>query len=68
MGGIGFAPLRPLKLTVDELLQVRFNLDNSRRTEILRRVVVRSQRNGIVGTQFYDVQFYDKDIGFYLMP
>ncbi|MEN8141014.1 MAG: PilZ domain-containing protein [Thermodesulfobacteriota bacterium] len=57
-------------LRVGDDVMVQFNLDDQVKTEIKRRVTVRSIGQGFVGCQFAeaDSPAYDKALGFYLMP
>ena len=64
--GIRFETIRPNKISKDDILDVKFKLDNPLRSEIRRFAKVVWVKNRNVGAQFDDTQFYKKDIGFYM--
>jgi len=64
--GIQFETLRPHKIFIDDILDVKFKLDNQLRSEIRRFAKVIWVKNRNVGAQFAETQFYGKDIGFYM--
>lgn len=67
--GIGFRTLGPHTMQVDDIVEVRFELDDRSRSKIRRQVRVRSVRGRfIVGAMFANLHFRDKALGFYLMP
>ena len=67
LNGLGFTTLLGHRLNRNELLNVTFRLDDSRRSEINRVVRVRYMSDRYVGCQFTDQKSYDTDLGFYLM-
>ncbi|WP_084435375.1 sensor domain-containing diguanylate cyclase [Desulfomicrobium escambiense] len=67
LNGLGFTTLLGHRLNKNELLNVTFRLDDSRRSEINRVVRVRYMNDRYVGCQFTDQRSYDTDLGFYLM-
>ena len=66
--GVGFRTLAPHVIQEDDVLRVDFRLDNATRTHINKWVIVRWVQNQQVGSEFHDVQPYDKDMAIYLMP
>jgi len=55
----GFAP--------GDTMILIFNLDNTPRTRIEKKVRIKSIRGSFIGTQYLDIAHFDKDLGFYLM-
>ena len=67
--GIGFRTMGPHTMELDDVVEVRFELDDRSRSKIRRQVRVRSVRGRfIVGAMFANLHFRDKALGFYLMP
>lgn len=69
--GLGFTALSPHDLTGGCLVRVRFRLDDAKRSEIEKDVVVKEVKQDHVGCKFTaPLQFSqaDKALGFYLMP
>lgn len=67
LNGVGFTTLLGHRLTRGALIKIRFNLDDSRRTEVTRLTRVKYLSDRYVGCQFADQKSYDSDLGFYLM-
>lgn len=67
LNGIGFTTLLDHRLKKNDLLRLRFRLDDSRRSEINRLAKVKYINERYVGIQFADQKSYDSDLGFYLM-
>lgn len=67
LNGVGFTTLLLSPLTKNELIRVRFRLDDTRQTEINRVVRVRYLKDRYIGCQYADQKSYDGDLGFYLM-
>jgi hypothetical protein len=65
--GIRFATLKPHNFSKDDLVELKFNLDNPMRTEVRTRVKIIWINNRIVGTQFNDKDLLEKDLELYLM-
>lgn len=66
LGGIQFTSLRPHEIFTDDMLELRFNLDNPVRTEIRRAVKVMWVRDRDVGVQYFEPKLFEKDLSFYL--
>jgi len=64
--GIQFETLRPHKIFTDDILDVKFKLDNPLRSEIRKSAKVIWTKNRKVGAKFSKSKLYDKDLGFYL--
>ncbi|PNX50573.1 MAG: hypothetical protein BV456_06220 [Thermoplasmata archaeon M8B2D] len=66
LSGIQFETMRPNKISSDDILDVKFKLDNPLKSEIHRFAKVIWTKNRNVGAQFSKSKLYDKDLGFYL--
>jgi hypothetical protein len=66
--GIGFETYNPHDLVKGDAVRVRFALDDAKRSEIEREVIVRVVKDRYIGCEFSDPDLYDKTLGFYLMP
>lgn len=63
-----------MKLTIDssssmsagDLLKVEFNLDNSARSLVTKKLIIRNINGSEVGTEFAPTESLDKTLGFYL--
>ena len=66
LSGIKFESLRPNQILTDDILEVKFILDNTSKKEIRKEVKVIWVDNRIVGAQFIERKLYQKDLGFYL--
>lgn len=64
--GIRFESLKPHQISSDDTLEVKFKLDNPRRSEIRKLVKVIWIRDRIVGAHYSEIKSYEKDLGFYL--
>ncbi len=64
--GIRFESLKPHQVSKDDILEVKFKLDNPLRSEIRRLSKVIWVKDHIVGAQFNETKIYKKDLGFYL--
>jgi hypothetical protein len=65
--GIRFTTEKEHDIEVDEVLGVRFVLDDNKQTEIRRPVVVRNVHGRVIGAEFCDTNGYDLDLIYYLM-
>jgi hypothetical protein len=65
--GIRFRTEKEHDIEVDEILGVRFVLDDNKQTEIRRAVVVKNVRGRLIGAEFCDTHGYDMDLIYYLM-
>lgn len=66
MTGIRFESLKPHRISKDDILEVRFKLDDPKGSEIRKPVKVIWVKDRIVGGQFKERKLYEKDLGFYL--
>lgn len=66
MGGIQFTSLRPHQIITDDMLELRFNLDNPARTEIRRSAKVMWVKDRDVGAQYIEPKLFERDLSFYL--
>jgi PilZ domain len=64
--GIRFESLKPHQMSPDDILEVKFRLDNPLRKEIRKLVKVIWIKDRFVGANFTETIFYEKDLGFYL--
>jgi hypothetical protein len=65
-GGISFENMSPHTLEKDELLELKFNLDDPLQSKIIHRVKVMTIDRQSVGTEFIDKKNIGSDLGFYL--
>jgi hypothetical protein len=66
MTGIRFECMNPHHISKDEVLRVKFKLDNSMRTEIRKHVKVIWIKDRTIGAHFIETKFHKKDLEFYL--
>ena len=64
--GILFESLGTHPISVDDILEVKFKLDNPMRSEICKRVKVKWIKDRMVGAQSVGKKIYEKALGFYL--
>jgi len=65
--GIRFATLKPHNFSKDDLFELKFNLDNPKRTEVRTRVKILWINDRTVGAQFNDSQLLEKDLVLYMI-
>jgi len=65
--GIRFQTEKEHDLALEEVLGVRFVLDDQKHTEIRRTVVIRHVQGRCIGAEFCDMHGYDMDLIHYLM-
>jgi hypothetical protein len=65
--GIRFHTEKEHDLTVEEVLGVRFVLDDEKHTEMRRTVVIRQVQGRVIGAEFCDTHVYDMDLMHYLL-
>ena len=56
---------------MQDIIQVTFNLDDAKRSEVSKRAVVRRVASSSVGAELLDLDAYsdsNRVLGFYLMP
>ncbi|MGD9246266.1 MAG: PilZ domain-containing protein [Desulfobacterales bacterium] len=66
MGGIRFENLSLHKISKDDTLEVKFQLDTPKRPEIQKSVKVIWVKDRTIGANFTETQSYKADLGFYL--
>lgn len=66
MSGIRFECVNPHHISKDDVLRVKFRLDNSKRSEIRKHVKVIWVRDRTIGAHFIETIFYKKDLESYL--
>ena len=66
MGGIRFENLGPHQISIDDMLEVKFKLDNPLRSEIRKMVRVIWVMDRMVGVMYSEPKGNDKDLGFYM--
>ncbi len=66
MGGIRFASLKPHQISRNDIVELKFTLDNPQRTETHTIVKIIWIIDRDVGVQFDDPKSLEKDLGFYL--
>lgn len=66
MSGIRFESLKSHQISKDDILEVIFKLDDRKESEICKPVKVIWVMGRIVGGQFTERKYYEKDLGFYL--
>jgi hypothetical protein len=64
--GIQFESLNPHQISKDDILEVKFKLDNLLRSEIRKPVKVMWLKDRSVGVQFTETKLYETDLAFYL--
>ncbi|MGA9178127.1 MAG: PilZ domain-containing protein [Desulfobacterales bacterium] len=65
--GINFTTLKPHNFSKDDLIELKFTLDNAMRMEVRTRVKILWINDRAVGAQFIDPNLLDKDLGLYLI-
>jgi len=66
--GMGFETFSPHGLGKGDKIRVRFTLDDAKQSKIERDAIVRVVKDKYIGSEFSDLNLYDKAMGFYLMP
>lgn len=69
--GIGFRTNVKHNIHVQDIIRVKFNLDNDKHTEISKSAIVKRVNDFFVGAEFLDFDAYNetnRTLGFYLMP
>jgi hypothetical protein len=64
--GIRFACLKPHEISRDDMVDLKFTLDNPMRNEIHTAVKIKWIIDRNVGAQFNDPKSLEKDLGFYM--
>ena len=66
MGGVRFENLGPHQISIDDILELTFKLDNPSRSEIHKIGSVIWVRDRMVGSMYSEPKGNDKDLGFYM--
>lgn len=66
MSGIRFECLSPHHISKDDILRVKFKLDDPKRSEIRKPVKVKWVRDLTIGAHYIEKKLYETDLGFYL--
>jgi PilZ domain len=66
MTGIGFSTIRPHHISGNDTVELKFTLDNPRRTEIRTPVKIKWIADRHVGAEFIDLDRFKQDLVFYL--
>ena len=56
-----------INLNENDLIILRFTLDNSASSQIEKKAIVRSVKKNYAGCEFFGVDDYDRTIKFYLL-
>lgn len=64
--GIRFESLKPHEISTNDILEVKFKLDNSVRSEICKLAKVIWVRDRIVAAHYSETKLFEKALGFYL--
>ncbi|PQP32904.1 hypothetical protein C6A36_02025, partial [Desulfobacteraceae bacterium SEEP-SAG10] len=56
------------QISKDDILEVKFQLDNPKRSEIRKSVKVIWVKDRNIGGSFIETELYKADLGFYLNP
>ncbi|MCK5230636.1 MAG: hypothetical protein KAR13_10245 [Desulfobulbaceae bacterium] len=65
--GIGFATLSMHSLKKNDKIRIKFTLDDRKRSEIDKEIIVRMVNNEYISGEFADSDSLGKALGFYLM-
>lgn len=66
MSGLRFRLKDPATIKLDDLLQVKFTLDDQRADLIDKEVIVKDIRKNHYGCEFNNLAYEEKELGFYL--
>jgi PilZ domain len=66
MTGVGFSTIRAHHISGKETVELKFTLDNTKRTEIRTPVKIRWIADRHVGAEFIDLDRFKQDLVFYL--
>jgi hypothetical protein len=66
MRGIRFETVKPHKISTNDTLEVKFKLDNKKKSEICKKYKVMRVRGRTVGANYSDPFYNDQELGFYL--
>lgn len=66
LGGVQFETLKPHRMTTNNIMILKFKLDNSGRTEIQRSAKVMWIKGHNIGAEFIGPKLSERDLAFYL--
>ena len=69
--GLGFRTKTHHNICVEDMLQVRFTLDDAKHSEVHKSAIVKRATHDFVGAEFVDFDTFNeanRTLGFYLMP
>ena len=66
MSGIRFVNLGSHQISPDDMLEVKFKLNNQMGSEIYKQARVIWVKDNIIGAQFSELKSFESDLGFYL--
>ncbi|MGA8178431.1 MAG: PilZ domain-containing protein [Desulfobacterales bacterium] len=66
LGGIQFETLKQHRVSQNNILTLKFRLDNTARTEIHRSAKVMWIKGHNIGAEFIDPKLFERDLAFYL--
>jgi len=64
--GIRLESVKPHRISIDDMLEIKFILDNPMRTEIRKLAKVIWVKDRIIGVNFSEKELYAQVLGFYL--
>jgi PilZ domain len=64
--GIRFESLKPHQISTDDILEMKFNLDNPLRSEIRKLAKVIWVKDRIIGANFSETNSHSQALGFYI--
>ena len=64
--GIGFRVFKGQKIKVGDMLEIKFCLDDKKKTVVSKEVQVLNIENDFIGCKFTDNTLYDLSLGYYL--
>ena len=65
--GIKFTTLKPHNISKDDLVELKFTLDNQMRMDVRTRVKILWTSDRTVGARFNDPKILEKDLGLYMI-
>lgn len=68
LSGTGFKTNMRSNLKIDDIIEIKFTLDNHKQTEICKKGIVKRVNDRSIGVEFCDMSAYSAELGFYLMP
>jgi hypothetical protein len=66
--GLHFTTKIDNNINIGDILDIKFTLDNTLQSEIFKIAIVKRVKEHSIGVEYCDLQAYNKELGFYLMP